>query len=559
MKLLASASWLPSYRRDYVRGDAIAGVALAGLLIPEALGYAGIAGLPPASGLYATGIGLFVYALFGTSRQLAVSPTSSSAAILAASVSVLAAGDLHKYLILTSAVTVLAGMWYLVATVLRLGFASEFVSKPVLKGFVFGIAVSIIIKQAPKLVGVEAGGGNALHELWRLVGSLADVDPWTMGTGVVALTALFAIRRFAPRIPGAVVVLAAGVVASKLLGLDERHVRLVGSIPAGLPSFTWPRVSWSEVMTLLPASVGLVLVVYAEAVGAARNFAIKNDYDIDANTDLYALGLANITTGLFGGMVVGGGTSGTAMNDGSGARTEMSAITASGVVVVTLLFLTRFFRDLPEAVLAAIVIHAVSHLIDVAELRRYARIHRAELWVSLLAIASVVVFGILNGLMVAVGVTLVLLMKHLARPHLTELGRLPGTRDFVEISRHPNAEREPGLLMVRLDGFLFFATAHYIQQELDELIDHAARPLQAVMFNMEVIPDLDITGLDALAHVHHQLAKSGIRLLLARVKDPVREQCDLSGLSQRIGPDRIFRHVDAAVESYTRTASAAAS
>jgi len=557
MEFLAISAWLPKYKRKHLRGDVIAGIALAGLLIPEALGYAGIAGLPPESGLYATGIGLLAYALFGSSRHLAVSPTSSSAAILAASVAVFAAGDRDKYVILAATVSILAGLVFLVATFLQLGFVSEFISKPVLKGFVFGVAVTIIVKQVPKLIGIERGPGNTLQQLWHLLRSVTELDPWTTAIGAAALIALFAIGKYLSRLPGALIVLVAGVLAARILGLQHHGVHLVGNIPSGLPSLKLPRVTWSEAMELIPASIGLALVLYAEALGAARTFAIKNGYDIDPNKELYALGLANVFAGFFGGMNVGGGTSGTAMNDSSGARTEVSTMVSSGVVILTLLFLTRFFRDLPEAVLAAIVIHAVWHLIDLAELRRYARIQRAELNLSILAIAGAVLFGILNGLVLAVGATLALLMKYLTRPHLTELGQLPGTRDFVEIWRHPEAERVPGLLMVRLDGFLFFATANYLRQELDDMIGQAVQPLKEVLFNVEVIPYLDITGLDALAQLDHKLTKKGLQLLLARVKDPVLEGFNRSGLSQQMGPSHIFRHMDDAVAAYTATASTA--
>jgi len=552
MQLLAIASWLPEYKRQHLRGDVIAGIALSGLLIPEAMGYAGIAGLPPESGLYATGIGLLVYALFGSSRQLAVSPTSSSAAILAATVAVLASGDRDIYVVLAASVAILAGIIFLLAGLLRLGFVSEFVSKPVLKGFVFGIALTIIIKQLPKLLGFERGAGNTLEQAWQVVRSMGSSDPWTVAVGLVALASLFALHRYVPRLPGALIVLVAGIVAARMLGLHQHGVHLVGEIPAGLSHFRLPHLSWSQAVELIPASVGLALVLYAEALGAARTFAIKNNYDIDANTELYALGLANVFSGLFGGMVVGGGTSGTAMNDSSGAHSQVSTMVGSVMVVITLLFLTGFFRDLPEAVLAAIVIHAVWYLMDVAELRRYARIRHRELRLPIVAILGVVLFGILDGLVLAVAATLVVLMRALIRPQLTELGRLPGTQDFVEVSRHPEAERIPGLLMVRLDGFLIYATANYARQELDEMVSHAARPLKAVLFNMEVIPDLDVTGIDTLADVNRKLSKAGLELLLARVKDPVRNALERSGLAQQLD-GRIFRHVEEAVAAFTGT------
>jgi high affinity sulfate transporter 1 len=551
MQFLAIADWLPQYKPKNLRGDVIAGIALVGLLIPEAMGYAGIAGLPPECGLYATGIGLLVYALFGSSRQLAVSPTSSSAAILAATVAVLA-GNRDRYVVLAASVAVLVGIIFMLSGFLRLGFISEFVSKPVLKGFVFGIALTIIIKQLPKLLGFASGAGNTLQQAWHVVGSVGQLDPWTMGVGVTALLVLFAIGRYVPRLPGALIVLVAGILAARILGLHEHGVHLVGEIPAGLPRFKLPPIGWSQAVELIPASIGLALVLYAEALGAARNFAIKNNYDIDTNTELYALGLANVFSGMFGGMIVGGGTSGTAMNDSSGGRSQVSTMVGSGMVIITLLFLTGFFRDLPEAVLAAIVIHAVWHLIDIAELRRYARIRPLELTLPILAIVGVLLFGILDGLVLAVAATLIVLMKVLMRPHLAELGRLPGTHYFVELSRHPEAERIPGLLIVRLDGFLMFATANYARQELDEMISHAGRPLKAVLFNMEVIPNLDMTAIDTLADMNRKLSKANLELVLAKVKDPVRNALERSGLDRQLD-GRIFRRMPEAVEALDGT------
>lgn len=552
MQFLAIADWLPKYKGKHLRGDVIAGIALSGLLIPEAMGYAGIAGLPPESGLYATGIGLLVYALFGSSRQLAVSPTSSSAAILAASVAVLAGGNRDTYVVLAASVAISAGILFVMSAFLRLGFVSEFVSKPVLKGFVFGIALTIIIKQLPKLLGFERGGKNTLQQAWHVVRSLGNADPWTVAVGVAALVSLFAIGKYVPRLPGALIVLVGGILAARVLGLHQHGVHLVGEIPAGLPRFKLPPIGWSQAVELIPASIGLALVLYAEALGAARTFAIKNNYDIDPNTELYALGFSNVFSGLFGGMVVGGGTSGTAMNDSSGGRSQVSTMVGSGMVIITLLFLTGFFRDLPEAVLAAIVIHAVWHLIDIAELRRYARIRPLELTLPILAIVGVLLFGILDGLVLAVAATLIVLMKVLMRPHLTELGRLPGTHYFVELSRHPEAERIPGLLMVRLDGFLMFATANYARQELDEMISHAGRPLKAVLFNMEVIPNLDMTAIDTLADMNRKLSKANLELVLAKVKDPVRNALERSELDRQLD-GRIFRRMPDAVEAFNGT------
>jgi len=398
MKLLPITEWLPRYQRPNLRGDVIAGVALAGLLIPEAMGYAGIAGLPPQAGLYATVFGLLAYAIFGSSRQLVVSPTSASSAILAATVAPLAATDARKLAVLAAAVTLVVGGLFLLAGILKLGFVADFISKPVLKGFVFGVALSIVIKQLPKILGIAPGKGHAYNQFFQMLRQLGETHRLTLALGLTALVVLFLVNHFVPRVPGALVVLVGGIAASRLLGLHAQGVQIVGSIPAGLPLPGFPVLTWSDWLQVAPASIGLALVLFAESIGAARTFASKNGYDVDANQELRALGFANATTAIFHGMQVGGGTSGTAANDANGARSALSSIAASVTVGLTLLFLTGWFYYLPEAVLAAIVIHAVWHLLDYKAIAHFRRISLLEFRESLAAILGVIAFDILNGL-----------------------------------------------------------------------------------------------------------------------------------------------------------------
>src|SRR5208337_1558612 len=521
MQLLAIASWLPEYKRQHLRGDVIAGIALSGLLIPEAMGYAGIAGLPPESGLYATGIGLLVYALFGSSRQLAVSPTSSSAAILAATVAVLASGDRDIYVVLAASVAILAGIIFLLAGLLRLGFVSEFVSKPVLRGFVFGIALTIVIKQLPKLLGVEKSSGASYMQLWHTLTQVAQTNLWTLVTSAVALAVLFLFDRYFPRVPGALLVLVAGIAVSRVLELHTHGVDIVGVIPAGLPGPNFPILTWSDWLQAAPAAVGMALVLYAESLGAARTFAGKNGYDIDPNQELRSLAVANATSAIFHGMIVGGGTSGTAANDSNGAKSQVSTIAASLMVMLTLLFLTGWFYHLPEAVLGAIVVHAVWHLLDYRELQRFRRIRRIEYREALAAIVGVIAFGILNGLLLAVILTLVALMRYLSRSHVAVLGRLQGTREYVDVLRHPEAEQFSGILILRIERMLFFANAAGIRQLIRDLLAQATPPPKVVILSFELIPVLDITAIDVLQQLHASATRRRIRLVLAGVRDPV--------------------------------------
>ena len=551
MKLIPITEWLPNYSRINLRGDVIAGIALAGLLVPEAMGYAEIAGLPPQSGLYATAFGLLAYAIFGTSRQLAVSPTSASSAILAATLAPLVVGDHEKYVVLASAVAIVLGLLFLVAGFLKLGFISDFISKPVLKGFVFGIALNIIIKQLPKLLGIEHGSGHAYKQFWHTLTHLTQSNPWTIAVGASALVALFAVDRFIPRVPGALVVLVAGITASRLLQLAQHGVDIVGAIPAGLPRPGLLMLTWNDWLHAAPAAVGLVLVLFAESMGAARTFAGKNGYDIDANQDLRALGFANLASGIFRGMQVGGGTSGTAANDSNGAKTEFSSIAASATVVVVLLFLTGWFYHLPEAILAAIVIHAVWHLLDYKTLLRFRQISRIEYRESVVAVIGVLAFDILDGLVLAVILSLIALMRFLSMPQVVVVGRLRETGEYVDITRHPDAEQFPGILMLRVDRIWFFANADGIREHAKVLIREAPQPLKAIIVNLAPVPLVDVTATGALAELHASCVKYGRRLVLAAVRDPVRDTLARAGLLSTIGEANIFRNMQNAVDSVT--------
>jgi sulfate permease, SulP family len=551
MKAIPITEWLPRYQRANLRFDVIAGVALAGLLIPESMGYAGIAGLPPQAGLYATVFGLFAYAIFGSSRQLAVSPTSASSAILAATVAPLAAADPGKFMVLASAVTLVLGFLFLLAGIFKLGFLSDFISKPVLKGFVFGVALSIVIKQLPKLLGIVPGKGHAYQLLWHAVRHASEAHLLTLAVGLAALAVLIAVDRWLPRIPGALMVLIGGIAVSRAFELHSLGVNIVGQIPSGLPRPGFPMLTWADWLQAAPAAVGLVLVLFAESMGAARTFASKNGYEVDADQELRALGLANATSAIFRGMQVGGGTSGTAANDANGAQSQVSAIAASFTVALTLLFLTDWFYHLPEAVLAAIVIHAVWHLLDYRAVWHFRLVSATEFRLALVAIAGVVALNILDGLLLAVILTLIMLMRFLVMPQVVVLGRLRATGEYADIERHPDAEVFPGVLILRIDRIWFFANADGIRNHIKKLINALPKSLRTVILNLAPVSMIDVTAVDVLAQLHASSARHGRRLVLAGVRDPVRDTLERAGLIRIIGEENVFRSVARAVESAT--------
>ena len=517
------------------------------------MAYAGIAGVPPQMGLYAAMVGMFVYAIFGTSRQLAVAPTSSSAAMLAALVAPIALGDSASYAVLATATTIAAGVIFLAGGLLKFGSVSEFISKPVLKGFVFGLALTIMVKQGHKLMGIHPGEGDFFHQAWHVVTSLPQVNPWTFAVGATAIGIMFLLGAVAPRVPSALVVLVLGTLAVPWLGLTQRGVEVVGTIHAGIPSLSWPKIGEDELADVFVGAFGIVLVLMAEALAAARTFAAKHKYEIDPNQELRAIGVANIASGLAGGIIVGGGMSGTAANDAGGARTQLSTITASLSVALTLGFLLPLIRNLPEAVLGAIVVHAVTHLADVGTLKYYAKLRSGSIWGALIALFGVLQMGILKGLIFAVGLTLIALMRRLSVPQHSVLGRIPGTGNFADVERNPETEQIPGLLIFRPNGMLFFANANHVRNELRKEVKNTGKPLRAVLLNLETCPGMDVTSLEMLEQLENELHESGIELSFVRVADPVRDLFRRSGFLELLGERRIFPGVDVGVGAFFET------
>ncbi len=551
-QFLPISDWLPDCTPKTMRGDVIAGIALAGLLVPEGMAYAGIAGVPPQMGLYAAMAGMFTYALFGTSRQLAVTSTSSSAAMLAALVAPIAVGDSTRYVVLASGAAIAAGIIFLVGGLLKLGAVSEFISKPVLKGFVFGLALTIMVKQAHKLTGISAGQGNFFHLVWHVITSLNEANLWACAIGAIAIAVMVLLGAFAPRVPSALVVLVLGVLSVSWFGLQQHEVEVVGTIQAGMPSVSLPRIGEDQLADVFVGAIGIVLVLTAESLAAGRTFAAKHKSEINPNQELCAMGAANIASGLLGGIIVGGGMSGTAANDSSGARTQLSTITSSIFVGLTLAYLLPLIRNLPEAVLGAIVVHAVAHLADVGTLKYYAKLRSGSFWVALVALFGVLQMGILRGLIFAVGITLVIVMRKVSAPQDSVLGRLAGSGNFVDVDGHPEAEQIPHLLIFRPNGILFFANANRIRNRLRELTRSADVPVRAVLMNLEASPEIDVTSLEMLEQLRCQLEASGVALYFARVADRVRNLFDRSGFTERVGANRIFPGVDSAVNAFLK-------
>lgn len=536
-------NWLLHYRREWLGPDLVAGLIVWSVVVPQAAAYAQIAGLPPSAGLVAAPGALLGYALLGTSRTLVVGATTATAALSAAAVAPLADGDTGRFAVLSAALALVAGAVFAGAGLLRLGGVMDLVSKPVMTGFLFGLGLTIAVGQLPKLFGVEEASGEFFDKLWALLGDLDDTHGLTLAVGIASVGLLLAFRRLAPSFPGTLIVLVLAIAASAALDFSGRGVDVVGELPSAVPDPTWPDVSWRDAVDLLPAALG-VLLLSAEAIGVTRGLAATHGYRVDTNRDLIALGGSNVLAGLSSGFVQSGGASQTMAVERSGGRTQLASVVAAGLTLLTGAFLAFLFEDLPQATLGAIVVVAVASLFRVDELRRFARIRSGAAFLALLALAGVLLFGVLPGLILAAGLSLIIVIKRLSRPEVEALARDPATGAWRRVDRHPEWEPPPGVVVVDVEGPLFYANANSVKDRMLELVDGAATPLKAVVLQLAESPDLDVESLDMLADLARVLGTRGIELRLTSVRAPVLELLRRSGVAEQV---RVEPTVDAAV------------
>ncbi|MNF52870.1 putative sulfate transporter [compost metagenome] len=511
----ATPSWLP---------DLLAGLAVAGLLVPEAVAYSSIAGLPPQYGVIALLAGLTCYGLVGRSRFAIVSATSSSAAVLAAATVSLAPGDASLKLALATGLVLLTGSFFLLAGFARLGNISAFIAKPVLRGFTFGLTLIIIVRQLPHILGVQPPHNDILRSSFELVAQFRLWNPVCVGLGLGALALLFALKPYR-RLPAPLLVIVLGIATQAVWGLDPHGVALVGSIDLQFKAPSLPELTRSEWLQLAELAFALLFVLYAESYASMRSFAFKYGEPFSANRELIALGLANVASGLFAGLPVGAGYSATAANEAAGARSRLAAWAAALTVLVAVLTLLPWMALTPMPVLAAIVIYAVSHTLSPAALRVYFHWRRDRL-VVLCAISAVLLLGILSGLLVAVGASVLMALRGFSQHKVSVLGRLGQGHDFVDIRAHPEAQPIPGVLIMRPETPLFFANAEQIlaivQQRLDALASKAAVPPQVLILSLEDSPDLDGSSIESLMELARFTRERGIELSLARLHEPAR-------------------------------------
>jgi len=548
IRCLPMKNWLVSYRKEWLRPDVIAGLTTAAVVIPKAMAYAAIAGLPVQVGLYTAFLPMVIYAALGTSRVLSVSTTTTIAILTAYELGeVVPGGDPESLVTATAMLTLLVGLALVVAAILRLGFVANFISEPVLIGFKAGIGVVIVLDQVPKILGIHFAKGSFVQNLLAMVHGLPRTSLTTLAVGVSILVLLVAVERIMPHAPAPLLAVAAGITGAYLLRLHAHGVELVGHIPQGLPSFTYP--AFSLAVQLWPGALGIALMSFTETIAVGRAFVRTDEPTPQANRELLATGLANVGGAFLGAMPGGGGTSQTAVNRLAGARTQLAEIVTATVTLVTMMLLAPLIALLPQATLAAVIIVYSVGLIQPVEFREILRVRRTEFWWALIAFAGVVLVGTLKGIVVAIIVSLVALAYQVADPPVHVLGRKPGTNVFRPRSKeHPEDETYIGLLLLRLEGRVFFANAQQIAQKIRLLVEEA-QP-KVVACDLSAVFDLEYTALKMLTEGEKRQRERGVRLWLVGMNPGVLGMLQRSQLGEALGREAMHYNLEIAVAKY---------
>jgi SulP family sulfate permease len=539
-----AVGWIRAYKAKAFPRDLVAGLSLAAFVIPESLAYASLAQLPPVTGLYCYLVAGIAYALFGTSRQLAVGPTSALAITVATSVVVMADGDPSRALALASVLALIVGTVCIAGRFIGLANVAYFISDAILIGFKTGAAIYIASTQLPKLFGIEGITGNVFERLGHVVMSLHETHVFSLAVGLAAIALFVTFGRVFPGRPTTLFVVVAAIAMMSVFGLAETGIKIVSDIPAGLPAISLPTVHLSDISALVPIALACVLLAYGETISVARSFAQKHGYDISPEQELTALGAANVATGLAQGFPVAGGMSQTAVNDMGGASSPFSLLVTSGAIALTLVFFTKFFHNLPEPVLAAVVLMAASHMVRLDDLRQLRFSSRGEFRISLVALFGVLFFGLLNGLLLAAAGSLIMVIAYASRPPVVVLGRDPVAGHFVSRVRYPEATETPGALVIRSAGAWFYFNADHIRRQIFDLLNQATSGTKTVVVDFSLVPAVDVTAGVVLRGLARSLKARGIVVVVAGLRDDVRENLMAVGAEQDLGPIQAHRTIE---------------
>ncbi|HUN60299.1 MAG TPA: SulP family inorganic anion transporter [Candidatus Binataceae bacterium] len=520
-----------SYDLKTLRSDLLASLSVAAVAVPTAMAYAELAGFPPVIGLYSSILPLVAYACVGSSRQLIVGPDAATCTIVAAALVPLAAGDSARYLVLSITLSAIVGIMCIAAGLLRLGIVADFLSRPILTGFMNGIALTIITKQLGGLCGFAVPNNTGFFlRIANFCTRLGEVQTPTLAVGIVTLILIFACARLAPKIPGPLIGVVVGLMVAQVFDLEKSAVATVGTIPAGFPSPKFPEVTLDEIQALSLDALGVLVVSFCSEIATAKSFAARNGYKVDANRELIALGAANLASAASQGFAVSGADSRTAISDVSGGKTRMTAMYTAGLIALVLLFLTGPLSTVPKSSLAAILIIAGASLFDFAATRHLYRVSQREFWIANIATLGVITIGVGAGIIIAIVLTVTILLRELSRPHDAILGRIPGGEEYGDAAVHPGARAIPGLLIYRFDAAILFFNAEYFKERVRSVIAAGPTKISAFLFDAEAVTMIDTTAAFALDEIRTELDGSGISFFVTRARTALREQFARHGL-----------------------------
>jgi len=545
--VLFTARYTPLIRTDFM-----VAVTVFAVLVPSAMAYGELAGVDPVAGLYVALGAMVMYALFGSSLQVVMGPEATSALITAAAVAPLAAGDPVRYAALAAMTAILVGIISILASIAKLGFITDFLSKPILVGYILGATLIVIGSQLGKMFGISLESDEFFRQVAELISRLGETHVLTFAIGVICVAALFLIRKINRAIPGPLIVVVGAILASVFFDLEAMGVKVVGPVTPGLPSFSIPNVGFQDIITLLPAALALTVLIYTDEILTARVFANKHGQKINPNQEFMAIGMANIGAGILSGFPAALSASRTAVSDQMGGKSQWVGLIAAVLTIIFLLFLTPILAPLPTVALGAIIIVASIGLIDIPAFRFLKQVRAFEFWLAVITTLEVLIVGIIQGILVAVVLSLINVIYHISRPHDALLDDIDakGGSVYRGVSDKKTAMTEPGLIVYRFDAPLVFANAGYFSDRLEDLVSRAGHGLKCVIFDAEAVSDFDSTSAEALENVDANLERIGVELWIARANEPLRDLLETTGLTTRIGKENIYPSVRAAVDAY---------
>ena len=550
--LIPAARWLRSYDPTWLRGDVAAGVTLAAYLLPAALGDASLAGLPSEAGLYACLFGGLVFWLFCSSRQTSITVTSAISLLIGSSLGEFAGGDPARYGALAACVALLTAAIAFIAWLARAGSAVNFISESVMTGFKAGVALHLASTQLPKLFGVKGGHGDFWERMNVFLHHVGETNVTSLLLGCAALAMLILGKKLLPHKPVALFVVIAGIVVASFIDLGAHGVKLLGDVPRGLPMPSLPAVHYEDLRELLPLALACFLLGAVETAAIGRMFAEKHGYRLDSNQEFLALAGANLASGLGHGFPISGGMSQSLVNESGGARTPLSGLIASGIILVVALFFTDLLRNLPQPVLAAIVLMAVASLVKVKVLKRLWQVHRSEFLVAATALLGVLGAGLLKGVLVGAAISIVLLIRRASTPHVAFLGRIPGVRRYSDLERHPDNEPTPGVLAFRVESGVVYFNAEHIFDTVLARLNATAEPIRLVICDLSTSPQIDMAGARMFLTMHAELAKRGIAFRLVEARSGVRDMLRVEGVEEKVGRIDRFTMLADAIDAFQK-------